>query len=508
MADILSKQIRDLENLTNVKNTDYLAIDREGTSTTNKAALKDIDVGLFSNDKTHYRTTCNFTQEKDEQLANLVLDDSMSDFSEHPVENKTIKKYVDDTFSQAQKVANMTDEIYDDNSTDSYPSTQAVKEALEKGGVYSKLALQFNGGYGQCTNPLIDKDNSMLVMEIKTGDNITTSQYVYRSTTTRFMVTGGSLHCYIKGSATTNRVVVPVEPNTKYKIAFSNTGKVIVDDIEYAATPGTVKYVTFILGVNATATKTNPFFGKYYSITTADTEDIQGVYNGTNTTDITHKYTLDSLDLDGIEQGQRVWKDIVGTEDIILYPNYKVIRANVVENYKKIEVIEKKYLPNVPSTPVLLGTINITQPTSFVSFDIPNAEIEKWKKIWIWGTIKSNDSTSSNQRLLLTTGGGSPLTSVSGTFFKGLAYLSAFLEAMPNKVYLSEITASTYNYVAGTTGKATGKIMYDHLINFGLKFDTPSGTMVDNGTQLEVWGIDNSSNIDLSQYVNLDDPIQ
>lgn len=94
--------------------------------------------------------------------------------------------------------------------------------------------------------------------------------------------------------------------------------------------------------------------------------------------------------------------------------------------------------------------------------------------------------------MLLGTVGGSSLTSVSGSFFRGVANISAFLEVMPNNVWLSEITASQYNYVAGTVGKGTGRFMgtnYDAIRNFTLKFDTPAGTMVDVGTELEIWGL-------------------
>lgn len=158
------------------------------------------------------------------------------------------------------------------------------------------------------------------------------------------------------------------------------------------------------------------------------------------------------------------------------------------------DLATKEYVDDksTEKTPVKLGTITPTEAVASISFDIPNAATEKWKKVWIWGTIKSNDTTSANQRFVLGTIGGSSLTSVSGSFFKGATYISAFLEVMPNQVFLSEITGCQYNYVAGTTGKGTGRFMgasVTYIKNFTLKFDTPAGTMIDVGTNLEIWGL-------------------
>lgn len=111
---IISKLIRDLETLINPNENDYIAIDRQSKNKTNKIALKDIDVGLFDNSKTHYRTECNFTQEDAEKLNNLTIDNIMSSTSLKPVANKIIKQYIDDIeFELNQKISNIPIKVED-----------------------------------------------------------------------------------------------------------------------------------------------------------------------------------------------------------------------------------------------------------------------------------------------------------------------------------------------------------------------------------------------------------
>lgn len=166
----------------------------------------------------------------------------------------------------------------------------------------------------------------------------------------------------------------------------------------------------------------------------------------------------------------------------------------IVNDGETKKVTVQQIVDSVPissRTPVLLTTITPTEAVASISYTIPNYATDKWKKIWISGKIKSNATSSVSHRLLV--GGASQsISSVNGSFFNNLTNLSSTMEIMPNKKIIVDIVASPFDYVSGTFGEGVGRKLYDvdYIRNIFIKFDTPANTMIDVGTDLEIWGLE------------------
>ena len=185
----------------------------------------------------------------------------------------------------------------------------------------SPADLTFSNGYGINSNNLLSASNSCLSIDFSTGQNVTTTEFVFQASTsdsTSIQISGGYVYLEIqKGAYFRERVT----PNTRYKITFGMNGNIIFNGIAQSAiTPGVKTDNTFIIGVRRTSERTYPFTGKYYEITVAETNDLTALDAGTLSAGITHHYTMGSVEI-----ASSVWKDTVGNADITLYDASAII---------------------------------------------------------------------------------------------------------------------------------------------------------------------------------------
>lgn len=110
------------------------AVEAQGKTESAKSALEGGTTWIFDGGNASGEVDTNGDGETDFDMAEVkfAIDKEMSDTSNNAVQNKVVKKYIDDADENSEKTENKTDTINADSTETQYPSAKAVYETFRK----------------------------------------------------------------------------------------------------------------------------------------------------------------------------------------------------------------------------------------------------------------------------------------------------------------------------------------------------------------------------------------